>query len=208
MPLLRSEEGLAFSNLITYPSMEFHQQKMTFLTGKSGCGKSTFLRMLNRTLLPSRGEIYYKGDPISRLPALEYRRQVMLAPQQVFLFEGTVAQNFEKFYGMRGERGIDRVEMGRFLRVCAMEVPLDTDCGVLSGGERQRVFLAIYLSCVPPVLLLDEPTAALDEKTARALLGNLKEFCREQGTTVVCVCHSSSLVEEFADQVIRLGERA
>ena len=207
MPLLHSEEGLAFSNLITYPSMEFDQNKMTFLTGKSGCGKSTFLRMLNRTLLPSRGEIYYDGTPISRLPVLEYRRQVMLVPQQVFLFEGTVAQNFQRFYAMRGEKGPDRVEMGEFLQVCSIQLPLDTDCGVLSGGERQRVFLAIYLSCLPRVLLLDEPTAALDEKTARSLLANLKAFCGRRQITMVCVCHSSGLVEEFADEVIRLGEK-
>ena len=53
-----------------------------------------------------------------------------------------------------------------------------------------------------------EPTAALDEVTAREFLGNLKAACRQRGTTVVCVCHSRSLVDEFADEEIRLEARA
>ena len=76
----------------------------------------------------------------------------------------------------------------------------------LSGGERQRVFLAIFLSAMPKVLLLDEPTAALDEQTSETLLHNLKQFCSQNNISVVCVCHNGELVRQFADQEIRLGE--
>ena len=207
MPLFHWEGELGFAHGITYPPLAFEEKKMTFLTGKSGCGKSTLLRLLNRTLLPARGEILFRGRPAGELPVLDYRRQVLLAPQQVFLFDDTIARNFEEYYAMRGEPGITRAEMRDFLSVCCADLFLDSPCAILSGGERQRVFLSIYLSARPQVLLLDEPTAALDEKTARALLGNLKAFCRERGMTVICVCHSSSLVEEFADEEIRLGER-
>lgn len=84
--------------------------------------------------------------------------------------------------------------------------PLSANCATLSGGERQRVFLAIFLSAMPKVLLLDEPTAALDEQTSETLLYNLKQFCSQNNISVVCVCHNGELVRQFADQEIRLGE--
>lgn len=74
----------------------------------------------------------------------------------------------------------------------------------MSGGERQRVFLAIFLSMASNVLLLDESTAALDDKTSDELLQNLRQFCNQKSITVICVSHSSHSVELFADNVINM----
>lgn len=208
MCLLHVSAGTEFRDLVRYPEIRIRENRMTFITGPSGCGKSTLLRLLNATALPDRGSVEYQGRPLGGLPVLDYRKQVLLAPQQVYLVEGTVADQFAFFYAARGEACVSRGEMVNALEICCMPLSPDDSCANLSGGERQRVFLAIYLSARPKVLLLDEPTAALDEGTARQLLGRVKDACRQRGTTVVCVCHSRPLSDEFADEEIRLEARA
>lgn len=207
MCLLHVSAGTEFQDLVRYPEIRIRENLMTFITGPSGCGKSTLLRLLNATALPAKGTITYEDTPLSELQVLHYRRRVLLVPQQVYLCEGTVADQFAFFYAARGEKCVDREGMEQALRDCCINLSPSDSCANLSGGERQRVFLAIYLSTRPRVLLLDEPTAALDEHTARALMGNLKTACRQRGTTVVCVCHSRPLVDEFADEEIRLEAR-
>lgn len=208
MCILHSSEQMQFKNIITYPEISFEENKFSFIAGESGCGKSTYLKILNRTVLPTSGNIFYKEKDISRLPVLNYRKEVLLVPQEVFLLDGTIEQNFEFYYDAREQQKPSESEMAKFLEICCAEFPITADCRKLSGGERQRVFLAIFLSFMPKVLLLDEPTAALDEKTSVTLLGNMKEFCGQEHITVICVCHNEGLIQQFADTIIRLGAKA
>lgn len=206
MDIFYSEKGLTFENFIKYPKISIEENSFTFITGKSGCGKSSYLKMLNFTALPSDGKIYFCGKDLTELSPIEYRCQVMLAPQQVFLTEGNIRDNFDFYYGMREKEPLSNVEIAEALKVCCADFPLTADCSLLSGGERQRVFLSIFISCMPKVLLLDEPTAALDEKTSNELFTSLKKYCREHSITVVCVCHNLELAEKYGDSIIRLGE--
>ena len=209
MEILQSQRGLQFIPTITYPDIAITEGKFTFLTGESGCGKSTYLRLLNATVLPIAGNIQYRGAAIDiGMDIIEYRRKVVLTPQEVYLFDGTIETNFRNYYKMREESVPERAKMQEFLRVCCSLYPLDTLCDTLSGGERQRVFMAIFLSFNPEVLLLDEPTSALDEQTAKRMLTNLKSHCKTQDITVVAVCHSDELVRQFADIQIDLGKEA
>lgn len=206
MLLIKSLEGLQIFNSITYPSIEIKKNSFTFITGKSGCGKSSYLKILNRTLIPSNNcTFYYKDKNAYDIPVLSYRKVVMLIPQDVFLFESNIRDNFNHYYDARCETRLTDDEMLKFLHICCVDFDLNRDCKKLSGGEKQRVFLAIFLSCTPEVLLLDEPTSALDSKTSTKLMSNIKEFCRENKITVVCICHSHELIEKFSDFTIEIG---
>lgn len=88
MYLFESTQDLCFKDLIQYPNIQVEENKFCFLSGKSGTGKSTYLKMLNRTLLCDTGKIFYKGKDIYTYPVLEYRKEVLLVPQEVYLFEG------------------------------------------------------------------------------------------------------------------------
>lgn len=205
MSFIWSSANLQFLDSITYPEIEIKKDSFSFIAGKSGCGKSTYLKILNRTVIPSAGSVFYQKKNIQELPVLAYRKNVLLVPQEGFLFDGTIKDNFYTYWDAREKKRMAEDEMLKFLRICCADFALNSDCKTLSGGEKQRVFLAIFLSCVPEVLLLDEPTAALDEKTSVELISNIKGFCRQEHITVICVCHNAELIQKFSDFTIYLG---
>ncbi len=196
--------GLCFMDLINYPEIQIEENCTTFISGKSGCGKSTLFKLLNATLSPSKGTIFFRNKDIEELNPIEYRRKVLLASQDAYLFDGTIMENFQLYYESRETKLINENEIKEALSLCCADISLETQCSILSGGERQRVFLAICLSFNPEVILLDEPTSALDGNTAMTVLENIIKHCRQNNITPVIVCHDRKLVDYFADKIIEL----
>ncbi|MHB1314337.1 MAG: ABC transporter ATP-binding protein [Christensenellales bacterium] len=207
MPAVLSVESVCFKNIIDYPDLAIEEGKATFLTGESGSGKSTLLRLFNGTVSPSAGTVFYRGKNVAQLDTVALRREVLLAGQSVFLFDRTIRENFKEFYGYRGLSAPGDEEIETCLSLCLANFPLDTVCTTMSGGERHRVYIAICLSLMPKVLMLDEPTAALDAQNAAALLRSVTSFCRSHGMTLLVVSHDAALSREFADNVIVLDRR-
>lgn len=206
MSILYSNNRLKYLKTINYPEIKIDQDQMTFLVGKSGSGKSTYLKLLNRTLLTKEGIIEFNGKNINDLDVLSYRKEVLLVPQELFLINGTIRDNFYFYYNARKEKHLNDEQIKAFLAICVANFSLDTDCRNLSGGERQRVFIAIFISLAKKVILLDEPTSALDEKTSFELLTNLKKYFHDHQITSLIVSHNDYLVKQFADRIIKIGE--
>lgn len=208
MKTIITASNLCFMDFIWYPDIEIQENKVTFICGKSGCGKSTLLKLLNATLTPSEGKIFFNEDNIEKLDTIQYRRNVLLVSQEIYLFDESIKENFNIYYKSRDTKLIEDKEILFYLSLCCADFPLDTSCSTLSGGEKQRVFLAICLSFCPKVLMLDEPTSALDPKTAEDLLLNIKTFCTRNNITLVIICHDQILVDTFADKIINLEKEA
>ena len=202
--------SLSFMDFLRYPDLRIPEKQTTFITGESGTGKSTLLRLFNNSASSASGSIHYRGTDILAIDPVSLRRTVLLAGQVVFLFDDTIAGNFRQYFSYRDEPVPADEKVLECLSVCRAEFPLDAPCKNLSGGERQRVFLAIYLSMESDILMLDEPTSALDEKTGKAVMKNLSDYCREQGRTLMVVSHDPSLVDRFAENLVILtrGENA
>lgn len=205
MELFRTE-GLAFHD-IAYPDLTVKEGRATFVTGDSGTGKTTLLKLLNGVASPTSGAVYYRGDNIVRLNPIDLRREALLVSQSVFLLDETIADNFAAFHEYRGDQPPHPDAIRKYLDLCRADFPPDACCATMSGGERQRVFIAICLSFAPRVLMLDEPTSALDTENATGLLTNLRAYCGERETTLLSVSHDRALVENFADDVITLTRR-
>lgn len=204
MCLFHTSSQLQFKDILQYPEIKITENKFTFLTGKSGCGKSTYLKILNQMILPENGSILYRGKEVKEYPILEYRKEVLLVPQEVFLLDGSIRENFDFYYEARETNPISDEDIKHFLNICCLTFSPKNLCSKMSGGEKQRVFLAIFLSFADKVLLLDEPTAALDEKISTTLFHHIREYCREKGITVICVSHNKQLIDHFADTIIPL----
>lgn len=197
-------EGLTF-NKIQYPDIDIEASKTTIITGDSGCGKSSLLKMFNATLNPSSGNVYYEGVNINDVDTIKLRREILLIGQSVYLFDKSIKENFAEFYHYRDEACPDDDTIKYYLQLAFANFPLDTMCQTLSGGERQRVFIAINLSFKPKVIMLDEPTSALDNKTAINVIKNLKMHSDENNITLIIVSHDKQLIDSLGDRVISLG---
>ena len=202
MNTIISTKNLSFGPVIISPDVSISKNETTFLYGPSGCGKTTLTRLINATLSPEQGELFYNGVPYSNLEVLDLRKEIILVSQAVYLFDETIKENFIKFYAYREETIPTEGEMREYLKLSCADFPLDSPCEILSGGERHRIYIAICLSFLPKILILDEPTSALDSKTARKLLSNLKKFTGQKGITQIIISHDISLVDQFADNII------
>ena len=199
-------ENVIFNDTITYPNIGIVQGKTTFITGESGTGKSTLLKLLNGVITPTSGSIAYKGNELASYDTILLRRQVLLVSQSAVLFdEQSIRENFATFFDYRECSSLSEAQMIDFLTICSIDMPLDKKVYHLSGGEKQRVFVAIHLALDFDVLMLDEPTSALDASNGRALLTNVKAYCQEKEKTLLVVSHDKEIVETFADHIIMLG---
>lgn len=207
MEAILTAKNVKFQEIIEYPFIEIKENVSTFISGESGAGKSTLLKLFNGTASPSEGVIEYKGKDISEMDTVELRRKVILVSQTVFLFDGTIEDNFNTYYSYRDLNPLPREEMIKYLSICCGDFPLDTRCETMSGGERQRIFIAICLSFKPEVLMLDEPTSALDQATANRFFNNIKSFCKEEGITLVVISHDRGLAEEFGEEHVLLERK-
>lgn len=195
---------LKFLDILEYPNMSIDTQKMNFLTGKSGVGKSAFLKMLNRSNEVKEGTLYIDGIDITHIDPIQLRQDYLLCGQNVFLFNGSIQDNFNMFYELRDMGKPSLHTIGRYLKmVCSTFSPQDK-VDSMSGGERQRIYLALFVSMAKKVLLLDEPTSALDRATGEEVLCNIKAYCKDQGIGSIIISHDDVLAKEFADHIIHL----
>jgi ABC-type iron transport system FetAB ATPase subunit len=160
------------------------------IQGASGSGKSTFLRAL-ATLIPiSGGTILLEGREVPTVGITEYRRRVAYVPQLPAMFEGAVAENLRAGPRFRGA-SLSDAEVRALLERVGLTADLAArEASELSGGERLRVALARALANAPSVLLLDEPTAALDPESATVIL-DLVLALAKSGTAILAVTHST-----------------
>ncbi|SDX27632.1 ABC transporter ATP-binding protein [Eubacterium barkeri] len=200
-------EGVGFRGIVEYPLIQIPKGRATFILGESGSGKSTLLRLINGTARPTKGVIRLDGADIAQMDGVALRRRVLLVDQTPYLFGGSIAENVAAYYNYRGLQPPSPETMARYLALCQAPYTLDRDTGPLSGGERHRVFLAIFLSFEPEILMLDEPTAALDEGTAMALMDAITTHLRERGTTLLVVSHNRKVAEAYADGCITLEKK-
>lgn len=172
---------------------------VTAVFGPSGSGKSTLLRLCNRLELPTSGRVSFYGSDITRLDPLWLRRRVGMCFQRPTPFPGTVADNLRAADPDASEERIRET----LARVALTGSWLDRDVAALSGGEAQRVCLARTLMAQPQVLLLDEPTSAVDTEAAEVIERAVRDLAAD-GTPALWVTHNSAQVERAADRVLRL----
>jgi ATP-binding cassette subfamily B protein len=175
------------------------------IVGATGSGKSTIVKLLLRLYELQGGTIRLDGQPVDQLQLADLRRAIGLVSQEVFLFHGTVAENiaYGSFEAPRAaiERAAQLAEASGFIE--ALPQGYDTVVGErgqrLSGGQRQRIALARAILKNPPVLILDEATAAVDNETEAAIQRSLDLITAERTTLVIA--HRLSTVRH-ADRIM------
>ncbi|WP_346795811.1 cell division ATP-binding protein FtsE [Halomonas sp. Bachu 37] len=184
--------------------------EMVFLTGHSGAGKSSLLRLIMRLERPSRGRVVVAGHDIARLHASQvpfYRRQVGVVFQDhQLLFDRNIFANVAlplEIQGTEPREAARRVraaldKVGLLHREKALPIEL-------SGGEQQRVGIARAVVNKPALLLADEPTGNLDPQLSADIMGLFEDFNRI-GTTVMIASHDLALIARLRHRILRLRD--
>ena len=191
-------------------SIRIHKGEFVFVVGKSGSGKSTFIKLLLKELNPTEGRIFVGGRQVTNLK----RKQVSLYQRKI----GVVFQDFRLLKNKTVFENVAFAQeiIGMTKRDIARNVPIMLEMvGLkgkekmypheLSGGEQQRVAIARALINQPTILLADEPTGNLDPKTAWDIMMLLEEV-NKMGTTVVVVTHNNDVVDVMQKRVINLED--
>jgi lipoprotein-releasing system ATP-binding protein len=187
------------------------------IVGQSGCGKSTLLHLLGTLDAPDAGEIHFEGNRIDNLPArgrdvLRNKHFGMIFQFYHLLPELSTLENvlapimirYGVFSYWRHKR--EHSERAKqLLDLVGLSHRLTHQPRELSGGEMQRAAIARALIAQPTLLLADEPTGNLDQKTGAEILALLKQLNREQGLSVIMVTHDAAISRQ-ADRVVRLVE--
>ena len=183
--------------------------EVTALVGPSGAGKTSLLRLLNRLDDPTAGTVLFRGRPVAGYPVRELRRRVGFVFQAPVMFPGTVADNLRAAVALAGPGEAPVAADERWVAGLLESVELDPayaprDTEHLSGGEKQRVALARALATRPEVLLLDEPTAALDPEVAERLMSTIVRVAADSGRTVVMVTHRLAEARDFTTHTVMM----
>lgn len=197
-----SGQGVSALNLSIKPGTTFA------LVGSTGSGKSTLIKLLLRFYSPQQGEIEIDNINVEQLSLAALRSRIGLVSQDVYLFEGSIAENIAY---SRPDASVADIEKAAKLAeawsfIDALPEGLNTQVGErgvrLSGGQRQRLSLARALLKDPPILVLDEATSAVDNETEAAIQRSLKTLAH--GRTIVMIAHRLSTVVQ-ADQIAVLA---
>ena len=182
--------------------VNFHVRKgeFCFLTGHSGAGKSTLLRLIHMADKPTRGEVRVSGYSSARIRNREVamlRRKIGYVFQDFRLLHNrTAAENVAFALEVTGARqSVIRSKVGKLLAMVGLAAKAEAYPGELSGGEQQRVAVARALVHDPLVLLADEPTGNLDERSTRGIF-DLVRTINTAGTAVLFATHNLDLVRQ------------
>ncbi len=200
------DEHVVVSNI----SFTVEEGELVVLIGPSGCGKTTLLKMINRLIKPTTGDILINGQSIYTQNEVDLRRNIGYVIQQTGLFPHmTVRQNIEIIPKLQktdkkkiAEKSIQLMEM----------VGLDPDQFLdrypfqLSGGQQQRIGVARAFACDPDIILMDEPFSALDPLTRSQLQDELADLQSKVQKTIVFVTHDMNEAIKIADKICLLHE--
>lgn len=197
-------DNVKYKDILAIDDLKIELEKVTCITGPSGSGKPTFLRLINKLISPDSGVISLNGENIADINSVEYRRRVPILSQSPVVFPGTIRDNLLIGRKFQEKDGLNDDKLLEALKAVSLDEPLDKDVDNLSGGEQQRVSIARLMLLDSEVYLLDEPSSALDDLTEDFVIKSMVDMARDENKTIIYVTHSNSMADKYSDRVIKI----
>jgi putative ABC transport system ATP-binding protein len=204
-------QGEAAMRALDQATLDLHAGDLALLVGPSGSGKTTLLSIIGCILRPTTGRLRVLGDDVTELaerdlPAIR-RERIGFIFQSFNLFPTlTALQNVALALDLRGISGRAAKERAAaLLDQVGLGAKLAAHPADLSGGQKQRVAIARALAGDPPIILADEPTAALDSHSGRTVMELLQRLAHERGRAVAIVTHDNRMLG-YADRLVQMED--
>ena len=200
-----AKRPLIFENI----SFDIEAGKTLAIVGRTGCGKSTLIDLLTRVYNPQKNSIFIDKHEIFKIPLKTLRENIIMVPQDIFLFSQTIKENITLAKPNASAEEIENVTKSAqvFDDIVDFREGFKTIVGergiTLSGGQKQRIAIARALLTDPKVLILDDALSAVDTKTEKLILENLIKLRKEK--TTIIIAHRISSVQR-ADKIIVLDK--
>lgn len=188
------------------------EHQFTVILGHNGSGKSTLMNLLARQAQPDSGAIRVRGQAINSLSQKKLAQQIAFLPQRLPEVAGLNVRELVRLgrFPWRGTFGRWQAADNAIIEWAMAQTDVaryaDHMTDLLSGGERQRAWVAMLLAQESPLLLLDEPTAALDLSHQYELMSLLRSLNEEAGRGIVVILHDINLAARFADRIVALKQ--
>lgn len=199
-------ENVKYKNILSIDRLTIEDNKITCIVGKSGGGKTTFLKLLNNMLEHDTGIIKFKNKEVAEYDPVELRRKVPMLPQKPVMFPGTIKDNFDmtlKYAEKNNKTTKDYIDI--LETVGLRDQKIDKKAAKLSGGEKQRIALARVLLLDPDFLLLDEPSASLDQVTEELIIKMVVDYIKNKNGTLIMVTHSNRIAELYGEEIVTIN---
>ena len=192
-------------------SLTIEDGEFVYVIGESGAGKSTFIKLLDTEILPSKGSIIVNGVNVGKLKGKKislYRRTIGVVYQEYKIlpkknvyeniaFALEVTEHNKKEISERVKKVLDLVDLKDKAHAYERE---------LSGGQKQRVAIARAIATKPSILIADEPTGSLDAVLSEEIIKLFEKINKEEGTTIIIVTHNSVITKRHPKRTIKIKE--
>ena len=204
------QDGESVRTILNDVNLEFEKGKVYAILGYSGSGKTTLISLLSGLDSPVSGEIYFNGEPLSKIGLSEYRRNsIAIVFQQYNLIKYmTPAENISVAMGITDNKlptDTKAVIYNLLDYVGIVKTKADRPVKKLSGGEQQRVAIARALATNVDLIFADEPTGNLDSETESEVITIFKKLAHENDKCVVIVTHANEVASQ-ADVILRIDK--
>jgi putative ABC transport system ATP-binding protein len=204
-------QGEAATRALDEVTLDLYAGELALLVGPSGSGKTTLLSIMGCIPRPTSGSLRVLGDEVTRLaerdlPAIR-RERIGFIFQAFNLFPTlTALQNVALALDLKGVSGrAAREKAAALLDQVGLSAKIDAYPADLSGGQKQRVAIARALAGDPPIILADEPTAALDSQSGRIVMDLLQQLARQRGRAVAIVTHDNRMWG-YGDRLVKMED--
>jgi iron complex transport system ATP-binding protein len=200
-------------NVLAGVDLEIEKGKIYSIIGPNGCGKTTLIRAMSKSLKPKKGKVLLNGDDIFEMKSKEIAKKMAILNQNNTTMSDVTVKKLVQ-YGRYAHRdwwkGLNKEDDD--ITEWAMEKTFVANLknrriDTLSGGERQRAWLAMSIAQKPEILLLDEPTTYLDICHQLEILELVSKLNKEEGITIVMVLHDINHAVRYSDEVIVIYDK-
>lgn len=199
--------------VIDQVDLSIERGKIYSIIGPNGCGKTTLLRAMSRSLKPKSGEVFLNGENIFKMKTKNVAKKMAVLSQKNDGFSEVTVKTLVQ-YGRfahkkwwKGQEKEDNKIVDWAVKKTGMELLADRKLPSLSGGERQRAWIAMALAQKPDILLLDEPTTYLDIAHQLEIMELVAKLNREEGITIVMVLHDINHAARFSHELIVIKDK-